>query len=442
MGQSVISADGADSLRTALSTAKAGTTIELAPGHYGELRISVPHGDPWGNFAGEVTIRSANPDNPASFGNVYLNGVKNLTFDGIAVDYSTPAGLTGNNIQNDIAFLVRDSADLTIRNSVFTGDRLHEPGSAYSDLPVAVGIGIRSSQGVVVENNEFLEWKRAGTFTNESSDIVVRGNDVHTIRSDGFDFSSVKNVLIEGNDFHDFVTKPGVGDHRDMIQFHTAGTTVPSTNVTIRDNVINSGTGADTQSIFMRNEAADGKENAGPTMYYRDIVIKNNVIYNAHLHGITVGETNGLTIANNTLLHNPASGDKGTVSLPRINVAEAAKNVVIKDNIAHAVPEPADSSWHISHNLLVQDVKPGEANYYGDLFVGAAERRRQARRAAGGPRQRRRHRRLRLVADALRCDARQPHRRHPARGREARRVRLRRQLLGGPAWPARRRRDL
>ena len=43
----------------------------------------------------------------------------------------------------------------------------------------------------------------------------------------------------------------------------------------------------------MRNEMVDqGK--AGLEMYYQNITIENNVIYNAQTHGITVGETTGL----------------------------------------------------------------------------------------------------------------------------------------------------
>jgi hypothetical protein len=50
----------------ALKAAKAGATIELAAGNYGTLNINARHGDPWGKFAGEVTLRSADAGNPAT----------------------------------------------------------------------------------------------------------------------------------------------------------------------------------------------------------------------------------------------------------------------------------------------------------------------------------------------------------------------------------------
>ena len=59
-----------------------------------------------------------------------------------------------------------------------------------------------------------------------------------------------------------------------------------------------------TQSIFMRNEVVD-QGLAGANMYYQNVLIENNIIYNAHTHGITVGETIGLTIDHNTALTEP-----------------------------------------------------------------------------------------------------------------------------------------
>ena len=96
-----------------------------------------------------------------------------------------------------------------------------------------------------------------------------------------------------------------------MIQFWTNGTTSPSTNITISENFLDSGNGEWTQSIFMRNEAVDS-QGAGTEMFYQNVLIENNVIYNAHTHGITVGEADGLIIRNNTILQNYDLGDGET----------------------------------------------------------------------------------------------------------------------------------
>ena len=67
-----------------------------------------------------------------------------------------------------------------------------------------------------------------------------------------------------------------------MIQFWTSGTTSPSTNIVIRGNILDSGDGGWTQSIFMRNEMVD-TGGAGDAMFYQNILIEDNVIYNAFI---------------------------------------------------------------------------------------------------------------------------------------------------------------
>ena len=122
-------------------------------------------------------------------------------------------------------------------------------------------------------------------------------------------FAQVERVRIEANHIHDFNRVLESPDHADMIQFWTNGTTSPSSDITIRGNILNSGAGWFTQSIFMRNELVDsGKAEA--EMFYRNVIIEDNVIINAHLHGISVGETAGLKIANNTVIRNARSQGK------------------------------------------------------------------------------------------------------------------------------------
>ena len=198
----------------------------------------------------------------------------------------------------------------------------------------------------------------------------MTGNDVHDVRSDGFDFANVDNVLIEQNYLHDFVQAPGSGDHADMIQFWTSGTTSPSTNIVIRGNFLDSGTGLPTQSIFMRNEMVDTGA-AGDAMFYQNILIEDNVIHNAHVHGITVGETHGLTIRNNTILHNADSGNTGLVDVPTINVAAASTEVTVTNNILPRLPSIPSAGALVTNNLIVQSDFPDGANYVGDLFVDA-----------------------------------------------------------------------
>src|SRR5690625_5055010 len=352
--------DGSVALYEALKTAEPGTVILLEPGEYGKLSLG-RYNEVRADFPGNVTIRSADPDNPAVFNSVSLREVQNLSFEDIVFHAKG----------TETAINVGDSSNIAIRNSLVTGDLIEDPTSPLEGLPSGSGMSIRNTDGIVLEGNELTNAIYAATI-RFSSDVIVRDNEFHNIRIDGLRFGAVEDVLIEDNHFHDFVTREGLGDHRDMIQFWTTDTVTPTRNVVIRDNILDSGTGIDTQSIFMRNELVDSGR-AGHELFYRDILIENNLIYNAHTHGITVGETKGLRIIDNTLLHNPDSGDRGGVSKPGIRTKEASTDVTIKNNIAHSVMEAPKGAndWDVKHNLVVQSDHPAKPNYIGDLFVDA-----------------------------------------------------------------------
>ena len=331
-------------LNSALAAAKGGETILLKGGDYDRLSLSLR------DFPSNVTIASADPGDPAVFSGLMLSHMGNLTLDGVVFDYTYQPG----QIFSIAPFDVRNSHDVTIRNSVFDGDLVHGTGTFNDGYGNGYGLGVRGSQNIVIENNEFFDFGRGIVFS-KSSDLIVSGNDLHAMSSDGMDFAQVQNVLIEGNFLHDFEYSPGTTSHPDMIQFWTSGTDMPSGNITIRGNRLDVGDGDWTQSIFMRNERVDTGE-AGKEMYYYNILIEDNVIANSHVHGITVGETKGLTIRNNTLVH--AGTDMGAVingvQVPAIRVADKATGVTVIDNITSAVHgHDGQSGWTVKGNLLL-----------------------------------------------------------------------------------------
>ena len=134
--------------------------------------------------------------------------------------------------------------------------------------------------------------------------------------------------------------------------------------------MLDSGAGDWTQSIFMRNEVVDLGQ-AGKEMFYRNILIEDNVIYNAHAHGITVGETDGLTIRNNTVLQNKASVNNDSVYIPGIFSADASINVSVTNNIISKLSVHSTQNTVVENNLIVQRTDPNGPNYYGNLFVNA-----------------------------------------------------------------------
>lgn len=352
-------------LAAALAGAQGGETILLEPGNFGALDLT---GRSFGPADGSapVILRSADPEMPASFSTMMLRDVANLEIADVIFDYEAPPGAA----DWDLPFQIIDGLRVTIRDSVFDGDLAEGLDEIRDGHGTGRGLLVGTSREILIEDNEFFNFKRGATF-GDSQDVVIRGNDIHSLRSDGINVTGGQRILIENNHFHDFDTAEGSGDHADMIQLWTRNTT-GAVDVTIRGNVLNSGEGGWTQSIFMGNERYS-EGDRGPDVAYRNIVIENNVIHNAHVHGITVGHVEGLRIANNTLLQNADSGGPGEVHTPAISVAESALDVVVVDNVAPGfrLNGAEGRGWTVAGNLAVQRNDPTGAAFVGDLFVNA-----------------------------------------------------------------------
>ncbi len=352
-------------LAAVLEAAGPGTVIELAGGDYGSLAMRGGGGGP----QAPLVLRSADPARPARFARLGLRNVSHMVLEGLVFDYTFTAG----DESRLRPFQIGACRAITLRNCLFDGDRASHDGKA-APSPTGFGLSVRDSDGVTVEGNRIRGFLR-GLIVSQSRNVTVRGNEFHGLRSDGMNFAEVVSVLIEGNLLHDFERPEGTGDHPDMIQFWTNGTNSPTQDVTIRDNVLNVGQGAWTQSIFMRNEMVDAK-GAGRAMFYRNIVIEDNVIVNAHPHGITVGETLGLAIRNNSVLRNARAAGEGhrpSFWTPRIRVAKTSEDVRILRNVtASVVGYEGQRGWQVDGNLLVQDEGRMQPGFYGTVFGAAA----------------------------------------------------------------------
>lgn len=350
-------------LMDALSQCTGGETILLSEGSYGRLDLyDARHA--FATFDSEVTIMSAS-ETKAVFTGLSLYGVTNLTFQSVEFEYTHPDGVA----LYDKPFLVQNSDGVKFIDSDFIGDAAGGLGTVDDGYGAGTGLVIRSSSNVEITGNYFEMFHR-GLTVGDSQNIVVADNEFTAMSSDGMNFAEVQGVLIEGNYLHDFSKHPDSPAHMDMIQFWTSGTDSPSTDIIIRDNLLIRGEGDETQSIFMRNEAVDSY-GAGVEMYYSNVLIENNIIYNSHLHGITVGEADGLTIQNNTLLQSTYDGAVAEVNKPAISVALASTGVSILNNVV-ANEISANASAHVvSDNLVLQRDFVGEANHYDDYYFNA-----------------------------------------------------------------------
>ncbi|SMX46487.1 right-handed parallel beta-helix repeat-containing protein [Actibacterium lipolyticum] len=357
----------AEELRSALQFARGGETFALAPGDYGTLRImgSARKASGWKST---VTLCSSDADDRARFSGLFLRKVSDLTFDGIEFNYRFAKGQDPNATR---PYMVQEARRVAFLNSLFVGDRAAGTNGFEDGFPAAQALFVRDSYNVRIENTEFRLFYR-GVILNNVASVVFRNNNLHSLRSDGLNLVSVDNVLIEDNYFHDFERSEKIADHADMIQMWSRGASRASQNIVIRGNTMNSGTGLFSQSIFLRNEVVD-KGQAGPEMWYRDITIEDNVIINAQSHGISVGETIGLVIRNNSVLRTrPSRGSArmGAVAIPRINVKPESQNVVIENNVTSAIKGFAgQDGWKVEGNVPVQDESPFAPGYYADMFV-------------------------------------------------------------------------
>ena len=385
----------AGGLHEALRDARGGEVIALAPGDHGVLTLSdlAP--------SAPVTLRSADPSDPARLSGMMLRNVSNLRLEGLVLDYAYESGTRPTGAR---PFQIHGGSDVAILGSTFEGDRATGTGSAADDgYAAGTGLFAWGTRGLEIRGSLFTGWFR-GAVLREIDDLALVGNRVTDIRSDGLNLVAVQGALVEGNEIGGFRLSPRSKDHADMIQFWTNKTDRPSADVTIRGNVLHAGGGGASHSIFMRNEEVDNGR-AGDEMFYRDVVIEDNVIANAHLHGITVGEADGLTIRRNTLVRLPSAvGPKQErspgLSVPTIRVSHRSRSVVVEANVTGPLRageggptglvkgHGAQPDWRVGANVLAQDARPGAPGWYGDLFVAATgfERPLEGLRARpGGP---------------------------------------------------------
>lgn len=366
-----------------LSNATPGTILEMAPGDYGTLSLRRMGG----STDAPLILRSADPGNPAVIREMTLRDTHDMIFEGILFDHQ----FEPSDQRHFRPFQLLNSTNITFRNNLFDGDMASGMSPSDDGFPTAFGLGVRDSQAVVFEHNEIRDFFR-GLVVSQSRDVTIRHNDMHSIRMDGMNFAEVVNVRIEDNHIHDFKRSLESRDHADMIQFWTNRTDSPSRNIVIRNNVLNSGNGWYTQSIFMRNDMVD-RGLSGDEMFYRNILIEGNVILNAHLHGITVGETDGLIIRNNTVVRNATSEgvrDNPPLWVPQIRVSDTSRDVLITANVtSKVVGHDRQADWAVHTNVFVQDGSRIQPGFYGEYFHPDALRDprniRAFRPRAGGP---------------------------------------------------------
>jgi len=356
-------------LLAALEAAGAGrgpATLLLAPGRYGRLVLDANRA-PWARFPRPVTIRSADPADPAVFASIALVDVSDLALEDVRLAFATERR-GAKAMRRATGLGIWDSRRVAIRGGVFEGTAVEDPGSVYHGWPAGTGMMIRGSTDVLVEGARVADWGR-GIAIHRSERVTVRQSEITRIRMDGLRVSQGTDVLVEGNRFHGFRAPSGTRDHRDMIQAWTTRTDAPTERLTIRANRFDSAGGVGTQTIFMGNELV--ARGAGRELYYRDVLIEGNLIRNGHLHGISVAPGIGVEIRDNTLLLNADTAHTDRVWAPRIDVSPRSERVTVTGNVASRWPEETAPGWRIGGNLRLQYDDPAAPGHADALLVNA-----------------------------------------------------------------------
>lgn len=314
-----------------------------------------------------VTIKPLKSE--AAFNISYLKVTKssNLIFEGLPFSMQRKSAVaTGpSNIE------VTASQNITFNNCIMKGTANgYMTKSNINNRSANLSL-IRESDGITFTNNNISAYYQGLQFL-EVSRINVSGNEIQKIQGDGLRMGGVADVVISNNNFHDFLGSDQLANHSDMLQLWSTNAVIVSNNIRISDNTFNSGGGSATQSIFMRNEQAD-QTTGRVDKFYNNITIENNLIYNGHSHGITVGETNGITIANNTLLHNSQSTlGNGTAKVswaPSIHLAKRSEAVQVLNNVTRAVA--AGPSANLKGNLILNYSSFDQPASVNQTFIGA-----------------------------------------------------------------------
>jgi Right handed beta helix region len=339
-GHTVTVTNAAD-LMTALNSAHAGDTINLAAGNYGTVSLYGLH------FNGTVTIQSADNANEAVINSLTVQSSSGISFS--HVDLAMTGGgygayvLSSQNIAFD-SFTAQGTPDST--------------GAAQG-----VAFFARASSGVSVTNSEISQ-VGVGIVDLDSDHLTFANNYIHDVQSDGIDNAGSSNVVIAGNRFTNF--HPVDGDHPDAIQFWAGSNGTAGNNITVADNVITRGNGDVMQGIFV--EAT------------QNISITGNAMAGTMYNGISVSTTTNALIQNNFV---QGYNDMGS----RIIARDASANVTVTGNtISEPVvnlqvsTEPNVTNFVLGTNTLISTSAIGDTSALnnwvtqtgGSVLVGTA----------------------------------------------------------------------
>ncbi len=317
-----------------------------------------------GSDTGLIRVVAEDPDNPPVFTELRITESRNISFEGLTFDSSavhqTRASYVDDvNISKSDNIAIIDSTFRSVADGTYTG-----AGSAT----IGENLGqVRESANFVFSGNTVSHYYQ-GLALRDSVGSVVSGNTFSHMQGDGLRLTGVQDTLVENNVFQSFFGTTQVVNHSDMIQLWSADyNKVVTDGLTIRGNVFNSTDGLGSQTMFLGNELA--RAGIGPN--YGTIIVENNTIYNGHLHGVAIYNTDMAIVRNNTLLWDTDalmytdSTSPGENHAPQIRLYDVADGIVT-GNVASNYHAPGID---VSDNAVLNYTTTSSPNHVSHHFV-------------------------------------------------------------------------
>lgn len=313
-----------EALKSALASVAAGTVIEVE---------GIFSGEQWNNItsAPDVVVKSvnpidpiqgaANPNPPAIFGNLHLNNCHNFGFEDCRFRYPPSPGYdTGTwvGMPNNVAtiYMFSGCSDLKFSMCELEGNR-DTNGRGYA-------VHALNSNNLEFCDG-YIHWYARSMILGQCDQVEFRRNTIRNISIDGVNLYIATNVNITDNYMEVF--NPQAGAHPDGIQIASGGAGAPSTDVLINRNFFNwANCSIPPQTIFLGNPE--------PAPFYQRITTTNNLIYGAHIHGISIERITDFTCNNNTLIS--ALHQVPFVGPPGINLDGESTIASILNNVGPA----------------------------------------------------------------------------------------------------------
>lgn len=351
-------------LNAALQGAKAGDTIRLAPGNYGDVQVMSK------NFAADVTITSFDPNHPAVMRSLLVYKSSGINFDNIDVNF-TPNETT---VAHTSAVRISSSTNIEFTNGAIKGGpaitgvqqtatELDATGNVIG-LPTARGFTVEWSKGVKIENNDVSTFHK-GIVLNTVSNLSIRHNDVSDLRTGAISGSNVSDTTIDGNSLSD--SNPwnwgGKGDHADFIHLWTdAAQGGPSSGITITNNHLSQGDGAAIIGIYL--------DDNGRNIGFTNANISNNAVIIGNGAGLRLENTFNSKVVDNVFLQSEGTSKDA----PGIYITDKTHDVEVSGNLTSYINDVQGTDAKFIHdNTVVQRFDPTSGGYYTDALVDTVE---------------------------------------------------------------------